>query len=110
MTTAINAVFDLFEEQQVLKNVNETAPYLEEKLDGLVQKYDFIKGHRGRGLMQGLVFDTEKKSPYEVTKKALENGLIVITAGADVLRLLPPLVITKADVDEMILRLEQSFL
>lgn len=110
VTTAINAVFDLFEEQQVLKNVNETAPYLEEKLDGLVQKYDFIKGHRGRGLMQGLVFDTEKKSPYEVTKKALENGLIVITAGADVLRLLPPLVITKADVDEMILRLEQSFL
>ena len=110
VTTAVNAVFDLFEEEQVLKNVNEVTPYLEEKLDALVQKYDFIKGHRGLGLMQGLVFDTEKKTPYEVTKKALENGLIVITAGADVLRLLPPLIITKSDVDDMVLRLEKSFL
>lgn len=110
VTAAVNAVFDLFEELKVLKNVNETAPYLEEKLNTLVQKYDFIKGHRGLGLMQGLIFDTEKKPPYEVSKKALENGLIVITAGADVLRLLPPLIITKADVDEMMLRLEKSLL
>ena len=45
----------------------------------------------------------------QVASKALENGLIVITAGSDVLRFVPPLVITKDDVDEMILRLEKTF-
>ncbi|MFT3984402.1 MAG: aspartate aminotransferase family protein [Lachnospiraceae bacterium] len=108
-TAAVNEMFDLFEEENVLIKVNETAPYLEEKLEVLVQKYDFLTGHRGRGLMQGLVFDTSKMTAGEVSKKALENGLIVITAGPDVLRFLPPLIITKQDIDEMVVRLEKSF-
>ncbi len=108
-TAAVNEMFDLFEEENVLIKVNETAPYLEEKLEALVQKYDFLTGHRGRGLMQGLVFDTSKMTAGEVSKKALENGLIVITAGPDVLRFLPPLIITKQDIDEMVVRLERSF-
>jgi len=108
-TAAVKKMFELFEEENVLIKVNETAPYLEEKLEALVQKYDFLIGHRGRGLMQGLVFDTSKMTAGEVSKKALENGLIVITAGADVLRFLPPLIITKQDIDEMIFRLEKSF-
>lgn len=108
-TAAVNEMFELFEEENVLMKVNETAPYLEEKLEALVQKYDFLTGHRGRGLMQGLVFDTSKMTAGEVSKKALENGLIVITAGADVLRFLPPLIITKQDIDEMVVRLEKSF-
>ncbi len=108
-TAAVNKIFELFEEENVLMKVNETAPYLEEKLEALVQKYDFLTGHRGRGLMQGLVFDTSKMTAGEVSKKALENGLIVITAGPDVLRFLPPLIITKQDVDEMVVRLEKAF-
>lgn len=105
---AVREVLSIFEDDKILDNVNEVAPYLEQKLDELTEKYDFIKGHRGLGLMQGLVFDTEKKSPAQVTKAALDNGLVLITAGADVIRFLPPLVVAKADVDEMIVRFEAS--
>lgn len=103
---AVSAVFDQFEELQILSHVNEVAPYLAEKLDALVEKYDFLTAHRGMGLMRGLVCTIPVG---QVANKALENGLIVITAGSDVLRFVPPLVITKADVDEMILRLEKTF-
>lgn len=108
-TTAINAVLDQFEELKVLDIVNKVGAYLEKKLDELIEEYDFLKGRRGKGLMQGVVFDTEKMAPGEVVKKSLENGLILITAGADVVRFLPPLVITEADVDEMIKRLKKAF-
>ncbi|MDY3274734.1 MAG: aspartate aminotransferase family protein [Agathobacter sp.] len=103
---AVSAVFDQFEELQILSHVNEVAPYLAEKLDALVKKYDFLTAHRGMGLMRGLVCTLPVG---QVASKALENGLIVITAGSDVLRFVPPLVITKDDVDEMILRLEKTF-
>lgn len=103
---AVSAVFDQFEELQILSHVNEVAPYLAEKLDALVKKYDFLTAHRGMGLMRGLVCTIPVG---QVANKALENGLIVITAGSDVLRFVPPLVITKDDVDEMILRLEKTF-
>ena len=108
-TTAINAVLDQFDKLNILDNVNKVSIYLEQKLDELVSEYDFLTGRRGKGLMQGLVFDAEKKTPGDVVKKALDNGLILITAGANVLRFLPPLVITEADVDEMIKRLKASF-
>ncbi len=104
---AVAAVFDQFEELQIIKHVQETAPYLEEKLDALVEKYDFLSGRRGKGFMQGLV--VEGRPVGEIVKKALENGLIVISAGSNVIRMVPPLVITKEDIDEMIQRLEASF-
>lgn len=104
---AVNVVFDLFEKMNILDHVNEIAPYLEQRLDELVEKYEFITARRGKGLMQGLVL--EGKAPGEVVNKAIENGLLVITAGSNVLRFVPPLVITKENVDEMIEILEKSF-
>lgn len=102
---AINKVLDLFEENHIIENVNAVAPYLEKRLEELVVKYDFIKTRRGVGLMQGLVFS---KSVGEVINKALDNGLILINAGTDIIRFVPPLIITKEDVDNMITILEQS--
>ncbi len=96
---AINAVLELFEENKVLENVNQVAPYLEAKLDELVAEYDCIETRRGMGLMQGLVFN---KPVGEMINKALENGLILINAGTDIIRFVPPLVISKENVDEMI--------
>jgi acetylornithine/N-succinyldiaminopimelate aminotransferase len=98
-TVAASKVFDLYEELQVLENVKEVAPYLEEKLDELVAEYDCIETRRGAGLMQGLVFS---KPVGEIIAKALENGLILIYAGTDIIRFVPPLVISKENVDEMI--------
>ena len=101
---AISKVLDLYEKQHILENVNSVAPYLEEKLDELVDKYDFIETRRGSGLMQGLVFN---KPVGEYINKALENGLILINAGSNIIRFVPSLVISKENVDEMIAILEK---
>lgn len=100
---AVSKVFDLFEQMQLLEHVRNVSAYLEKQLDEIVKQYDFLKQRRGMGLMQGIV--TEVNSA-KIAAKALDAGLVVITAGADVIRILPPLVITQADVDEMIKRLK----
>ena len=104
---AVSAVFDQFKACDILGQVKEVAPYLEQKLDELVEKYDFLITRRGKGLMQGVVC---KLPVGKVAAAALEQGLIVITAGADVLRFVPPLVIEKQHVDEMIEKLEKALL
>ena len=104
---AVSAVFDQFKACDILGHVKEVAPYLEQKLDELVEKYDFLITRRGKGLMQGVVC---KLPVGKVAAAALEQGLIVITAGADVLRFVPPLVIEKQHVDEMIEKLEKELL
>lgn len=95
---AINKVFDLFEKEKVLENVNEVAPYLVEKLSEIAGKYDFIKEQRGMGLMQCLEFD---RPVGDIIKKAMDKGLILISAGANIIRFLPSLVIRREHVDEM---------
>jgi len=102
---AVNKVLELYEKEHILENVNEAAPYLEQKLDALVEKYDHIETRRGMGLMQGLVF---KKAVAPVIGKALENGLILINAGTNIIRLVPPLIISKEDIDHMIEILDSS--
>lgn len=104
---AVSAVFDQFKACDLLGHVKEVAPYLEQKLDELVEKYDFLVTRRGKGLMQGVVC---KLPVGKVAAAALKQGLIVITAGADVLRFVPPLVIEKQHVDEMIEKLEKALL
>ena len=96
---AINIVLDLFEENHIIDNVNEVGAYLKEKLDELVTEYDCIEERRGLGLMQGLVF---KKPVGEIITKALDKGLILINAGTNIIRFVPPLIIEKKHVDEML--------
>ena len=76
---------------------------LEQKLDELAAKYDCITERRGTGLMQGLVFD---HPVADVINEALEKGLILINAGANIIRFVPPLIITEEHVDEMLAILE----
>ena len=104
--TAVNKVFDVFREEKIVEHVNEIAPYLEKKLDELVEKYDFFTERRGKGLMQGVV--VTGRPVGEIVSRALEQGLIIISAGTDVLRFVPPLVIGMEDVDEMVRRFEMS--
>lgn len=104
-TAAVSTVFDLFKEEKIVENVNEVAPYLEEKLDEIVKDFDNVTARRGKGFMQGLVLTT---SVGDTVNKAIENGLLVISAGSDVLRMVPPLTITKENVDEMIEILRKS--
>lgn len=98
-TAAINAVLDLFENTDILANVNEVSAYLESELDKLVDEYECVTGRRGRGFMQGLILD---KPANDVILKAMDAGLLIISAGANVIRMVPPLIVTKENVDEMI--------
>lgn len=96
---AVSKVIDLFEEEHILDNVKEVGEYLAGKLDELVLKYDFVKEHRGLGLMQGLACD---KPVADIINKALDKGLLLINAGTHVIRFIPALTISKENVDEMI--------
>ena len=96
---AVSKVFDLYQENHIIEHVRELAPYLEKKLEELVSSHQNVSGRRGVGFMQGLVI--EGKPVSEVVNKALAKGLLVISAGKDVLRIVPPLVITREDIDEM---------
>ena len=103
---AVSKVFDIYEKDDILAHVQELTPYLEEQLDKLVDKYPVVAARRGKGFMQGLVITGTTVG--SIVTKALENGLLVISAGSDVLRLVPPLVITKENIDEMVEKLEKS--
>lgn len=96
---AVSKVLDLFEKDNIIDNVRQVGAYLEEKLAALVDNYDFIEAHRGVGLMQGLVFSIPVG---DIISRALEKGLILINAGTNIIRFVPPLVITRENVDDMI--------
>ncbi len=100
---AVEKVLDLFEKNHIIEHVREVAPYLEKRLEELKEKYPCITERRGEGLMQGLVFDRPVR---DIIAAAMDRGLILINAGADILRFVPPLIITRENVDEMISILE----
>lgn len=104
-TAAANKVLELFDQNNIIKNVNEVGDYLFEQLEKVAASCDKIKAHRGVGLIQGLEF-TEPVAP--VINAALERGLVLINAGTSIIRFVPPLVISKENVDEMIGILKES--
>ena len=98
---AVEASINILSRNNILKNVNELTPYLESKLDDIVAGCDKALSHRGQGFMQGIVLDESIKAG-DVVKESLGKGLVVLSAGGNVLRLLPPLVITKEDIDRAV--------
>ncbi|MGN0482494.1 MAG: aspartate aminotransferase family protein [Lachnospiraceae bacterium] len=102
---AVKTVLDLMEKEKLMDHANEISVYLEKRLDEMVASYDCLTAHRGMGLIRGI----ECTIPVgQVSAKALENGLVLITAGSNVLRFVPPLIITEKDVDEMIEKLKKT--
>lgn len=101
---AVCKVFELFEKEHILEHVKEVSAYLEEKLDALAGECEDIKCRRGAGLMQGLEFN---KPVGGIITKAMDEGLILINAGSNIIRFVPPLVIKKQDVDDMIAILQK---
>ena len=102
---AVSKVLDIFEKEELLPHVREVGAYLEEKLEELVETFDTVVERRGKGLMQGLVL---KRPVGEVIANAQEEGLIVLSAGGNVLRMVPPLIIQKEQVDEMTEKLKKA--
>lgn len=102
---AVCRVIDLFEKQGVLGNVREVGAYLEKRLDEIAAEFSCVETRRGVGLMQGLVFN---RPVGDIITEAMERGLVLINAGTSIIRFVPPLVITKEHVDEMVTILRES--
>lgn len=96
--TAVEKTIEIFEKEQIVRHVQEVGAYLEEKLEELVQSFEGALERRGRGLIQGLKVS---RPAGEICQAALKEGLLVISARSDVVRLVPPLVIEKEHVDEL---------
>lgn len=103
---AVSKVMDLFAENKIVEHVQAITPYLEKKLDELVEQHDCLAVRRGKGLMQGLV--VTGRPVGEIVKASIKEGLLVISAGSDVLRLVPPLVIEEKHIDEMVEKLKKA--
>ena len=102
---ACRTVFKILEETKMLDHVQDISEYLIEKLDDLKDNYSCINERRGLGLMIGLEFDGQVK---DIVQNCLDNGLIVVMAGANVIRMLPPFITTEKDVDQAIAILDQA--
>ena len=99
-------VLDIFEKRNLVEHVQKVGDYLWDKLEELSDRHDCIKAHRGRGLIQGLEF-TEPVASV-VNHALLKERLVLISAGNQIIRFVPPLVIEEKDVDEMVRRLEAA--
>ena len=102
---AVARVLEIYERDGIVDHVRETAPYLESRLNELADSFDLITERRGTGLMQGLKCD---RPVGDIINKAVSKGLILINAGPDIIRFVPPLIIEKEHVDRMIDILTQA--
>ena len=101
---AVSKTIEIFEKKNMISHVQEIGAYLAEQLERLVQEKDCVIARKGKGLIQGIEIS---KPVGEVTNAALKEGLLVISARGNVIRLVPPLVIKKQHVDEMIDKLSK---
>ena len=99
VTAAVSAVLDIYKEEKIVENAKEVGDYLAECLNEIVETSDKVDARKGMGMMQGLVLNIPVG---DVVSKAIEEGVLVISAGGNVLRMLPPLVFTKENVDELV--------
>lgn len=102
---AVAKTIEIFKKDKLVEHVNEIAPYVTEKLNEIVETCDCAVKVKGKGLIQGLQIT---KPVGEVSAKALEEGLVIINAGSNVLRIIPPLIIEKEHVDEMAEKLKKA--
>jgi predicted acetylornithine/succinylornithine family transaminase len=94
------------DDQDLLKRCQDTGAYLGSALLRLVERRrPRIKGTRGRGLLQGLVLEGEAAP---LIAKAREHGLLVSAAGSNVLRFAPALIVSKAEIDEAIAKIDAA--
>ena len=105
-----NAVLhELIDNKLIEKNVVEKGQYSVEKLKKLKEKFDFIEEIRGKGLLLGIKFDEKKVLAKDVVLKALENGLLLVGAGNNVVRFFPPFNVTNDEIDKAVSILEKVF-
>jgi acetylornithine/N-succinyldiaminopimelate aminotransferase len=101
-----NTTLDIIEREKILNNVKKVSKYIFTRLNWLKEKYSFIKEVRGKGLMIALQLDREGN---EIVQKAILEGLLINCTCENILRLLPPLIITNKEIDTAIEILDRVF-
>jgi len=102
---AVSKTLEIFEKEDLTAHVKEVGAYLTAGLDAVADEFDCVLERRGMGMIQGLALSI---APGEVITKAMKEGLLVISAGNNVLRMVPPLIITREQVDEMLVKLKKA--
>ncbi len=105
-TSAGIATISYLLESNILTHVKEISVYLDQQLESLKNKYTCIKEIRGKGLLKGLVVETDALA---IVKKAIQYKLLILTAGPKVVRILPPLNVTQEEINECMIALEKTF-
>ncbi|MBR1743261.1 MAG: aspartate aminotransferase family protein [Lachnospiraceae bacterium] len=104
---AVCKVFEIFEKKKIVEHVSEISAYFFDGLNRLKEKYpEQITAVRGKGLLIGVEV---KNPPADYVKKAMEKGLILLTAGQNVIRMTPPLVMEKEQIDICLSILDEIF-
>lgn len=93
------AVFEAIKKEKLLQNTKRMGIYLTKKLEGLKKKYHFIKEVRSVGLVIGMELDIKGEDIY---KKCLDEGLLINCAQDTILRIMPPMTVTKTEIDKAV--------
>jgi len=101
---AVDVVMDEVLSEDMLDHINEMGLYLKEQLELLKNDFICIKEVKGTGLIQGISLTYP---PKELTRKAYEKKLLLVGAGSDVVRFVPPFIIQKKHIDDMIAILKE---
>ncbi len=102
---AVAKTLEIFDREDIPGHVREVGAYLSGQLDQLVKTCDAFEERRGIGLIQGL---TCTRPVGEIIDRAREEGLLLISAEGNVLRFVPPLIITNEQVDEAVEKLKKA--
>lgn len=103
------AVVETLEQENLLENVNARGEQLRAGLKTLAEKYPYFSDVRGWGLISGMEIKADLElTSIEVVKAAMEKGLLLAPAGPKVLRFVPPLIVSAAEIDEAIAFLDQT--
>jgi len=100
------AVFDAIEKEHLIQNANKMGKYIKAKLEGLKKKYQFIKEIRQLALIIGVELGIKGEDVY---KECLKEGLLINCTQNTVLRIMPPLTVTKAEIDKAVSILDKVF-
>ncbi len=102
-----NAILTELIDNRLLENVTEMGKYAQKKLEELKNKVDFIETIKGKGLLLGIKLDEAKVLAKDFVSDALENGLLLVGAGNNVVRFFPPFNVTAEEIDKSIVILEK---
>lgn len=103
------AVAEYLTENNVLQNVQDRSDELRAGLEAVAKKFPSILGDvRGWGLLMGVVAKNEDYPAGNIVKEAMNNGLLLVPAGTNVVRFVPPLIVTSEDVQEALAKFEKA--